>query len=143
MLYGYAYRGRWMWVNNYRDDRFFAIWKDYNCEEPYANEWGMTTEDFAIKGIGENLSQLYWWAPTTNSSPLYVGDPWALTYNLIRAVQPIIGNTVSGVLSYGQFSEVGVQVCLKADGDLMFETSDAPGTGMAQWVAFETREGFV
>ena len=34
MLYGYAFRSHWFWINNYRDSRVIILWKDYNFEQP-------------------------------------------------------------------------------------------------------------
>lgn len=32
VVYGYAFTGHWMWLNNYGDDHLsYVIWKDYNC----------------------------------------------------------------------------------------------------------------
>ena len=53
VLYGYAFRSRWMWFNGYINPQIegksfsFVIWKDYNC-----HTWG------GISGItGFNSSQ--------------------------------------------------------------------------------------
>lgn len=33
VLYGYAFRSHWIWLNNYgTTKRSYVIWKDYNCQ---------------------------------------------------------------------------------------------------------------
>lgn len=32
VLYGYAFRGHWLWFNDYTNTATVIIWKDYNCD---------------------------------------------------------------------------------------------------------------
>ena len=59
VVFGYAYRQHWFWINNYRGGYFVIVWKDYNCEAEFEREWGLTDDDFANKGES-SATRLYW-----------------------------------------------------------------------------------
>ena len=34
LMYGYAFRGHWFWINDYGPNHItYIVWKDYNCFE--------------------------------------------------------------------------------------------------------------
>ena len=102
VLYGYAYKGHWFWINDYGvDRRFFSVWKDYNCEFPDSLSQGKNLTDL------NPGSQLNGWNDFTAYARqgTYANDPWGMTYDLIRGVQIYVGSEISGVLANSIFSE--------------------------------------
>lgn len=81
VLYGYAFRSHWVWINGYRNNvgtyLSFVIWKDYNCQVwstiPYASGGGFDSAHVA------QMTN----AATNTKNNFSVDDIWGAAYGFM------------------------------------------------------------
>lgn len=85
VVYGYAFRGHWLWFNGLPNPNnggqymTYIIWKDYNCIEwRFMNSTftGFTNEEYTVL-VGKT-------APITVTQ--INNDPWSAAYNYVLAL---------------------------------------------------------
>lgn len=84
VVFGYAFRDHWMWLNNYSSDHLsFVIWKDYNCGRYTTfSHSGYGTFDYTFpsetfNAVTNHISGI------VNSNAGYYTDPWRFSYDLV------------------------------------------------------------
>ena len=137
VLFGYAFRGHWIWINNYKgSSRFYVVWKDYNCFTPYDVAYDEPYGDTLLINKDGNLKDKI--GAFGNADR----DVWGTAFNGVEIIYntPPSENqaTVSAVMCDTTTSRIEISICHMEDGAVAWSRF----TDNKEVVAFETRMGF-
>lgn len=115
VVYGYAFRGHWMWINNVfinsntmKDNRFaYLIWKDYNCQG-----WATFSE---LMGSGSTFTQDQITIINNYAASGPTTDPWGNAHafvNFLNSNNQFNRGAYTAIMSESQYCIPSGYMCL-------------------------------